>query len=224
LSIHYVIRQAPQAPELTSDFESATWRSAEPLAIANFHPQSSRHRPVVRARLAYQPDALCAIFQVHDRYVRSVNLNYQDPVCRDSCVEMFVQPRADGGYFNFEINCGGTMLLYYIEDPGFAGDRFGKYTPVAREHARLVRIATTMPRTTPIEIQDPIEWRVELMIPFAVLEAYSGPIGNISGQRWRGNLYKCADDSSHPHWASWSPIGEQLNFHQPDRFGEWQFE
>src|SRR6185503_11185187 len=134
---------------------------------------------------------------------------YQEPVCRDSCVELFVQPRADGGYFNFEVNCGGTMLLHYIEDPTIVGDWFRKSKPVAIEHARHVRIATTMPRTTPVESQEPIEWRVQMMIPFSVLDAYSGPIGEVSGQRWRGNLYKCADDSSHPHWASWSPIGEQ---------------
>jgi hypothetical protein len=179
---------------------------------------------VVRAKLAHTDDSLCTIFHVTETFVRSIWLNYQDPVCRDSCVELFVQPSPEGGYFNFEVNCGGTMLIYYIEDPTPAGDRFRKYTPVAIEHARRVRVATSMPRTTPLEIQEPIDWRVELMIPIAILEPYAGPIGNISGRCWRGNLYKCADNSSHPHWASWSPIGEPLNFHQPERFGKWQFE
>jgi hypothetical protein len=178
----------------------------------------------VNARLLYTTDALWAIFRVQDRFVRSVSLNYQDNVCRDSCAEIFVQPKAQSGYFNFEMNCGGTMLVYYIEDPTLTTERFRKYRPVAPEHAQKVRIATTMPRTTPVEIAEPIEWRLEVMIPFSVLEEYVGPLGDVSGQTWRGNLYKCADDSSHPHWASWSPIGEQLNFHQPDRFGVWRFE
>ncbi|MCD6337129.1 MAG: hypothetical protein J7M01_02720, partial [Candidatus Marinimicrobia bacterium] len=37
-----------------------------------------------------------------------------------------------------------------------------------------------------------------------------------------GNLYKCGDKTSHPHWASWSPI-DKLNFHQPKHFGEFVF-
>ena len=37
------------------------------------------------------------------------------------------------------------------------------------------------------------------------------------------NFFKCADDSSHPHWASWAPIGEALNFHQPQYFAPLRF-
>ena len=44
-------------------------------------------------------------------------------------------------------------------------------------------------------------------------------IDRASGQVWRANLYKCGDQTSHPHWASWAPIGEALNFHQPGFFG-----
>jgi len=40
----------------------------------------------------------------------------------------------------------------------------------------------------------------------------------------RGNFYKCAEDNSHPHWASWASMGGELNFHLPDRFGWFSFE
>ena len=43
-------------------------------------------------------------------------------------------------------------------------------------------------------------------------------------RRWRGNAFKCADETSHPHWASWAPIGEALNFHAPGWFGDLDFE
>ena len=45
-----------------------------------------------------------------------------------------------------------------------------------------------------------------------------GPIGAASGQVWRGNFFKCAEDISHPHWAAWSPVDE-FNFHLPRCFG-----
>jgi len=35
---------------------------------------------------------------------------------------------------------------------------------------------------------------------------------------------QCADDSSTPHWGSAFSIGEELNFHQPERFGTLRFE
>ena len=47
-----------------------------------------------------------------------------------------------------------------------------------------------------------------------------GPLEPPAQRRWRGNFYKCADESSHPHWASWRPIGEKLDFHTPEFFGE----
>ena len=28
---------------------------------------------------------------------------------------------------------------------------------------------------------------------------------------WRANFYKCGDDTSHPHWAAWSPLKKVNN-------------
>ena len=55
------------------------------------------------------------------------------PVSNDDCVEVFIAPDPEQvkSYFNFEINCGGTMLLYYIPDSAFIDGRFVKYMPVA---------------------------------------------------------------------------------------------
>jgi len=64
----------------------------------------------------------------------------------------------------------------------------------------------------------PVEWCLEYAIPVALFEAYAGSLGNLASQTWRGNFFKCADATSHPHWASWAPIGEELNFHQPEFF------
>ncbi|MEA2735858.1 MAG: Carbohydrate-binding family 9 [Humisphaera sp.] len=43
------------------------------------------------------------------------------------------------------------------------------------------------------------------------------PVGRLSRPQWR------ADESSHPHWASWRAIGEKLNFHAPEFFGDIRF-
>jgi len=57
----------------------------------------------------------------------------------------------------------------------------------------------------------------------ALVEEFAGPLADPAGQTWRGNFYKCAEDNSHPHWASWAPIGERLNFHVPEHFAPLHF-
>src|SRR5438034_263751 len=113
----YSIRRMAVESPLSVDWDSPAWRPIAPLSVDQFHPAGSEHRPLTEAKLAYTPDALYALFRVRDRYVKSLATHYQEMVCNDSCVELFVQPKKDRGYFNFELNCGGTMLLYYIEDP-----------------------------------------------------------------------------------------------------------
>jgi len=63
-----------------------------------------------------------------------------------------------------------------------------------------------------------VTWGVGFCVPVALFEAFTGPLGKLSGQAWRANFYKCGDKTSHPHWASWAPI-TQPDFHMPDCFG-----
>jgi hypothetical protein len=58
----------------------------------------------------------------------------------------------------------------------------------------------------------------------ALFEGFTGPLEGLSGWTWRANFYRCADDSSHPHWGYWAKIGDRLDFHQPDRVGGIIFE
>jgi hypothetical protein len=146
-----------------------------------------------------------------------------DPVYKDSCVEFFVQPKPDRGYFNFEFNCGGSLLCFYILDPTRVPNGFKDFTPLPEEDGKQVVIYHSMPPVIEPEIVVPTEWRLEFFIPFAVLEKYVGPVGNVTDQEWRANLYKCGDETSHPHWASWAPVDE-FNFHLPHCFGTIRFE
>src|SRR5436190_18492684 len=107
----YIIQRLENAPALDGDWDGHAWSGVPSLPIDRFHPRSSDHRPATTAKLCYTADALHLLFHVRDRYVKSVATQYGDRVCRDSCVEFFVQPKPGLGYFNFETNCGGTMLL-----------------------------------------------------------------------------------------------------------------
>ena len=223
MSVGYTAYPVCGESPLEAAWDSPLWQIADVARIDRFHPAGSSHRPVVLARLLYDRDNLYLRFHVDDRYVVCTHTQYQESVYQDSCVEFFVQPRSGGGYFNFEMNCGGTLLLTYIEDARRTADGFAKFTPVAVEHGQQVRICPSMPRVVFPERPEAVVWQIACQIPRDVLEAYAGPLGDLPGQVWRGNFFKCADASSHPHWASWSPIGQELNFHQPGCFAPLRF-
>jgi hypothetical protein len=212
-----------QAPALDGAWDSPLWRAATEIDIAHFHSQSSEHHPRVRARLLWTDDALHVLFDVQDRYVKAACTRYGQQVCKDSCVEVFLQPKPDAGYFNFEVNCGGTMLLWYVTDPAPAPKGLRGAVEVPIERAGAVGIYHDLPTQIPVELSEPVDWRLQLAIPISLLEHYTGRLEPLGGSRWRGNFFKCADHTSHPHWASWNPIGEALNFHAPEFFGELRF-
>lgn len=223
--MNYCIRRTAAPPPLDGDWDNPAWRQANTLEVANFYsrPGSSTH-PQVQAKLLHDGDAVYVFFQVHDQYVICRGTQYHDPVCRDSCVEFFVEPKPDKGYLNFEVNCGGTLLVSYVEVPVRTPDGFEKYTPLPWDIAQNVQIEHSMPAKVDPEIAEPVDWWVAYRVPLGVLSEYVGELGPLSGQQWRANFYKCADDSSHPHWASWAPIEGRLDFHQPEFFAPIHFE
>ncbi len=219
--MEYSVR-APRPP-LAAGWDDPAWGKRPVLEIACFRPEGSDHRPPARARLAYDEEGLSGVFHVRDRYVRSVRTRFGEPVYRDSCVEIFLQPKPDRGYLNFEMNAGGTLLASHITDPRRTPDGFAAFTRLTEEDGRLIGVRSSLPRVVQPEVQDPLEWELAFSIPISLLEKYVGPIGPIGGQTWRANLYKCGDETSHPHWASWSPV-DALNFHLPGCFGTLVFE
>lgn len=214
----YSVFSVPQDLELQQEWDSPVWRQVPALTIAAFRPESSGHRPLTEVKLLAGPLSLHGFFRVRDRYVRCVHDRFQQPVYQDSCVEFFVQPKADAGYFNFEFNCGGTLLASYIVDPTRVEHGFRDFSRLTWEQGSQVGIYHSLPAPVEPEISRDITWFIEFRLPFSLLEQYVGSLGEIRGQVWRANFYKCGDATSHPHWAAWSPV-DALNFHLPHCFG-----
>jgi hypothetical protein len=222
-SMIYPIRKTEAVSRLDLSWDNPAWAGAEVLEVRHFRPEGSEHRPHTRARLLYDAHGLHGIFQVHDRFVRCVRTEYHSEVWKDSCVEFFAEPKRDAGYFNFEFNCGGAFLCSHIVDPTRTPNGFAQFTKVPADLGRWIQVRASLPRVVDPEITDPVVWTLQFHIPFKLFEMYVGPLGAVAGQAWRGNFYKCADDGSHPHWGSWSPVDE-FNFHLPRCFGTLGFE
>jgi len=221
--MHYTVRYATIRPSLGGNWNETAWERANTLEIANFRPESSEHHPRTEARLLYDEHGLYGFFQVRDKFVRCVHIGYMAPTYLDSCVELFLQPNADKGYLNFEFSCGGSLLCFHIVDPTRIPGGFRDFTPLPEADVNQVAIYHSLPSRVEPEVAEPMEWRLEYFIPFSLLEQWVGPLGLVSGQQWHANLYKCGDETSHPHWASWAPIDE-LNYHLPRCFGTIRFE
>ena len=219
----YLIRRTDSNPVFSNDFSNPSWQNAGIIDINNFRPEGSSHRPEVKAKALYDKDFVHLFYQVKDRYVRCIRQNFQDPVCKDSTVEAFIKPAGAEGYFNFELNCGGTMLIYYVIDYTRTKTGFVKYEKVHFEDFAKIKIFHSMPTKVEPEIQDETLWTAGMSIPFSIFTKYSGVKAPLAGSEWTANFYKCADETSHPHWASWSPV-PHFNFHWPDAFGKIVFE
>jgi hypothetical protein len=217
----YTVHHAPAGLPVTPDWDAPDWQGVPTLAVDL--PVGGRydHQPRTLARLAWDEECLHVIFRVEDRFVRAVAGRYQDPVCLDSCVELFFTPGLDlrEGYFNVEMNCGGTSLFHHQRDRGRVR------RDVSEADGRRLEPAHTLPVRVDPELPGPLAWAVAYRIPFEVLERYAPVDRPRPGAAWRANLYKCGDATSHPHWLAWSPVDvPKPDFHRPEFFGTLRFE
>ena len=134
------------------------------------------------------------------------------------------------------MNCVGAVLLGRHARPREGGEE-----PASLWDARLERWTSLRGQWSDdlrAEIEGPIHWTTTMRIPLDLVDEILAPrpgdpslpaaevgaeVGPMDGE-WRFGLFKCADDSRTPHWGSAFPIGEQLNFHQPELFGSLRFE
>ena len=226
--MQYTIHHAPEPLGTpTADAKRPLWAGAEELHVTHYEREDSGHRPPTRARVVYDGDWLAVLFCVEDHYVRAVAEKWNDMVCQDSCVEFFVAPSADpaqDAYFNFEVNCGGTMLLYRCPSTAQAAAGTGRVHLDAADGARI-HIAATLPKTIEPEITQPTNWCVEYHVPWSLFDQHFGVKAPVPGTVWRGNFYKCGDHTSHPHWGSWAPMNApKPGFHQPKYFQPLHFD
>jgi len=219
--MRYQVHRLAEPFKLDGDWDKAVWRDVAALDIDKYVGHKPEHFPKAQAKLLYDEAFIYVIFRVEDRYVRAVASKHQDSVCRDSCVEFFFTPGDDiaQGYFNLEMNCGGTILLYHQT----GRDENRSDIPVWA--CEQIEVRHSLPKIVEPEITEPVTWTVEYRVAFDLLEKFAPVARPAAGALWRANFYKCGDETSHPHWLSWAPIAlPKPDFHRPEFFGELGFE
>ena len=198
------------------------WEGLLPVQLRHVRPESSNHHPRTEAYLFWDRRALYGKFSVKDRFVKCVQTGYQAKVSKDSCVEFFLKPEGSIGYFNFEFNCGGNLLCYYIRNPKKKDGKRVDYDILTEEDLMMVQRASTLPAEIETEIIDEIYWELAFRIPFLLIQKFTPLSAHSFKKTWYGNFYKCGDETSMPHWLSWTPLPEK-DFHLPECFGKLVF-
>ena len=123
--------------------------------------------------------------------------------CGKTVVWNVLQPVSGGGYLNVEMNPRGVFLA-----------QWGK----SRADRVFIRTLTeTSPVVTPLAVRD--GWGVELFVPCALLQQLSGEPFLAAAGSYRFNCFKCGDNTAHPHFAAFAPMGENPpGFHNPAHF------
>lgn len=217
----YIVQRTEVPIPVDANWDKPVWQATEAVELSNYMGDRPAHFPKVQAKVRYDSQAIYVIFRVEDQFVRAVAKKYDDFVCRDSCVEFFWIPGTDPsmGYYNLEMNCGGTMLFHYQTIPR------KNSKPVELADAERIQVAHTMPKQVEPEIAQPTTWFVEYRLPLDIVPKYV-PKATMPapGVIWKANFYKCADDCSHPHWLLWNPIDRvKPDFHVPTDFGTIEF-
>lgn len=215
------IQRMKDNPTIDANWNKASWNNVTPITLEYYMGAKPAHQPKVQARVAYDDHNVYIIWKVEDKYVLARRTQHQQDVWRDSCVEFFFTPNSDPdeqGYFNLETNCCGVKL-FGIHFAGHEDDKFS-----ADDFASIVT-ANSLKSPIETEITQPTVWTLEYRIPLNLLEKSAKLERPKPGVTWRCNFYKCADDSSHPHWLTWSPVtNAEPSFHLPQYFGILAFE
>ena len=216
----YTVKQYTEGQENAPSWDTPFWNTVPAAQLCNCMGEQPAHFPKTEVKMAYDETALFLMFRVEDRYVRAVAARHQQSVCGDSCVEFFFSPGPDTGkgYFNLEMNCGGTLLFHFHP----YSDR-ARSIEIPEADCNLIQCSHSLPRIVNPERTEPVTWTISCRIPLALLgEALQ--VRPAPGALWRGNFYKCADATSHPHWLTWAPVdAPKPDFHLPRFFGSLLF-
>ncbi len=161
--------------------------------------------PKTTAKLLYNDYGIYVQLETDEKPLLARYCNQNDMVCLDSCMEFFFRPNEnDPRYFNFEFNPFGTMYLG-------VGTSF--YDPVLPDKdKKYFNVKSYV---------DDKKWVLQFCIPFEFIDEIIG--GHT--KTIYGNLYKCGEETSKIHYATYYPISiEEPDFHRPDFFGKFILE
>jgi hypothetical protein len=170
------------------------------------------YKPRVEFSVGYATDCFLLKFYVGEQHLQAVYNNINDPVHKDSCVEIFVAFDNDENYYNLEFNSVGTCFA------GYGKHRDGR-------NNLPVNVIQQIKHQTFVKgnnANEGITWELTLVIPNEVFCYHK--LTSFKDKMCRVNFYKCGDDLPEPHFLTWNEVySDEPDFHLPQFFGNMQF-
>ena len=210
-------RVARVAADFPVPGEPSFWSSVSALQVGHYLWLDNGYRPRVDVRLVWSPRSLFVHFDVFEARIRVRFKRFQEPVYKDSCVEMFIDPFPEKGigYMNIETNALGTVLAA-------VGPDRGRRTPLSVSDLEDFEIVASV--KSPVSGYHGAEfWTLAYKLPLALFKKYYRE-EVLPGRAARANFTKCGDETEIPHYGTWSPIlTPRPDFHRPEFFGRLVF-
>lgn len=216
----YSVARAIKPIKPEGDWDGEVWGGVEAIDIKEYMGPAEQFKPKTQVKLLYDDNFVYVIFRVEDKYIRAVATKHQEPVYTDSCIEFFFTPGEDisEGYFNLEVNCGGMVVSRHQSAP------MENRNPLTDAEIESLEIYHSEPKIVEPEKQEPTTWLIEYRVPIDMLEKFCPVARPAPGTIWRANFYKCGQETSHPHWLTWSVVDNpKPQFHMPEFFGTLEF-
>lgn len=177
-------------------------------------PTQFPYKPDSRFKIARSMGSLFLHFKIVERDISALYNTDHDPVWKDSCVEFFCQLPDQKSYFNFEFNCIGTCLATKRDS------RTENIITLTREQMGCIKRYASLGNTSFEPKKGIYEWKLTIEIPLFLIGVVPGKLP----EEIKANFYKCADESTSPHYLSWSLISTpEPDFHCPEYFGKLVF-
>jgi hypothetical protein len=191
---------------------SAEMNNLELHEIGCVNWQNFAYKPQAKFAMAHNNHEIFIKYIVRERYIRAIYNSNNDNVCKDSCCEFFVSPDGNDCFYNFEINCIGTLRLGYRK----LGE---KSVHATADIANKIRRHSSLGNNVLDAQTGDFLWEMIVAIPLKAFFMHN--LESLSGKTFTANFYKCGDDLPELHYLSHSPIKtEQPSFHQPKFFEE----
>ncbi|MDF2835737.1 MAG: gfo/Idh/MocA family oxidoreductase [Paenibacillus sp.] len=188
-------------------------RDGAELAIAHYRWTPEHHGPKARAALSYTSDELQICLRAYETDPLTRFTAHNDPVYKDSCLEFFLQPspEEDARYLNLELNAAGTLLI---------GIGAARQNRLYLRHEELPPLHIRASKNQRDPLTGETYWEVRFRLSLTWLASLFPTFRPRPGAKMRGNLYKCGDETSYPHYGSWSPVrADAPDFHRSEDFG-----
>jgi hypothetical protein len=176
------------------------------------------YKPITEFVLAHDNENIIVKYWVQEATMKASYDSDFSQIWKDSAVELFISSDdIPDMYYNFEFNCIGSCLAG-------RGPHVKDRENISSEHMKSIRRWSSLPRQTFEEKKADIadakswfKWELLVVIPHSVFGVIKPSLSSVS---IKGNLQKCGDDLSKPHWLSYFPIKTEVPaFHRPDCFG-----